>query len=706
MTSLPDWESFDFDATPVLLNRPLRPGARGIASLFGDDRWYLDDAVFEDHANGCSIGFMNCASNFRAAAKRYVWLLLNAANVEIGDADNGAVGPFAVVTVSKHARHLFVFLNYLDSRGVAALSEVDEADYEGFLEFLMEAVPSLSKREDEIAVVRSLWRCRRYMTYRDALPDSPPWAGDLTRDLVGARPPSPENLRHRIPEDVMQPLLLWAIRWVEQFSEDILSAWREYNRLVSRLGAHSNGRRPNDVESVARDYVADLARRGSSLPGQRRSNLPGAPLAIRWGYIRRVLDVEPASLRPGTPGRLVIERSGLPVEPCARLDAEIIGTLDGLPWRSERIAYDEVHQLVRLLSAASFIVTTYLSGMRPGEALGIRRGCVTHDEVTGLWLLRALEWKGVVDRNGCKVPEGQIREDPWVVVPVVERAVAVLETLADGDILFPPARPNSPGGGASRRRRGDPVMTTHRMTVAVRDFVAGVNDYCAAASRADSIPLSVSTIQPSQFRRTLAWHLYRRPNGLVAGAIQYGHLHAQMFVGYAGNYHSGFASVAVVEDLLARLERVAEAQASLDEGGRVSGPAASIYRNRVEQATADFGGKMISTTKQAEKLVKNPNLQVFSGDGMTCVFDPTTAMCGTQMSPVSRTLLPVLSDCKRNCRNIAHTDRDMEVIRARAFELERVLRDSLSPSIRHEREKAELERLHEIIANHDSTGTT
>jgi hypothetical protein len=33
--------------------------------------------------------------------------------------------------------------------------------------------------------------------------------------------------------------------------------------------------------------------------------------------------------------------------------------------------------------------------------------------------------------------------------------------------------------------------------------------------------------------RTLAWHIVRRPRGLIAGAIQYGHLHAQITLGYA-----------------------------------------------------------------------------------------------------------------------------------------------------------------------------
>ena len=40
-------------------------------------------------------------------------------------------------------------------------------------------------------------------------------------------------------------------------------------------------------------------------------------------------------------------------------------------------------------------------------------------------------------------------------------------------------------------------------------------------------------LKSSQFRRTLAWFIARRPGGSIAGAIQYRHLSIQMFEGYA-----------------------------------------------------------------------------------------------------------------------------------------------------------------------------
>ncbi|MDT5018692.1 MAG: hypothetical protein QOD39_4852 [Mycobacterium sp.] len=58
---------------------------------------------------------------------------------------------------------------------------------------------------------------------------------------------------------------------------------------------------------------------------------------------------------------------------------------------------------------------------------------------------------------------------------------------------------------------------------------------CTRTGRSDTIPIDADqpSIQPRQFRRTLAWFIARKPRGIVAAAIQYGHVKVQMTVGYA-----------------------------------------------------------------------------------------------------------------------------------------------------------------------------
>ncbi|MEU0677084.1 hypothetical protein ABZ330_30130 [Streptomyces sp. NPDC006172] len=67
-------------------------------------------------------------------------------------------------------------------------------------------------------------------------------------------------------------------------------------------------------------------------------------------------------------------------------------------------------------------------------------------------------------------------------------------------------------------------------------FAKWINTYCAAHTRPDAIPETdgrLPHLTLSQFRRTLAWFIARRPGGTIAGALQYRHQRIQMFEGYA-----------------------------------------------------------------------------------------------------------------------------------------------------------------------------
>jgi hypothetical protein len=105
----------------------------------------------------------------------------------------------------------------------------------------------------------------------------------------------------------------------------------------------------------------------------------------------------------------------------------------------------------------------------------------------------------------------------------------------------------------------------------IRRDIAGlidwVNNYCDTHHRAGASPpdLNGGAITGRRLR-TLAWHIARKPRGLVAAAIQYGHLRVQMTLGYAGTYASGFPDELAFEDMLARLDELANAHDRLAQG--------------------------------------------------------------------------------------------------------------------------------------------
>jgi hypothetical protein len=420
----------------------------------------------------------------------------------------------------------------------------------------------------------------------------------------------------------------------------------------------------------------------------------------------RLFDCGNGNFGVGTPRRAYVDASGLPLENGHRLEAPVSAVLDGRPWLSERIRYTEIAAHARRLSTACFVVVAYLSGMRPGEVLTTGRGCVSYNSGTQMWLLNGVTWKSAKDADGNKIPEGEERTEPWVVAEPVARAVAVLERLHDAPLLFPnqlddARRPLTTRGGRGR-------ITSH-INKDLAEFVTAINVYCAANGRDDAIPPDPAerNLSSSRFRRTLAWYICRRPRGLVAGAIQYGHLRTQMTLGYAGNYASGFRDLTAVEEFLLRLDELAEDAERLERGEHVTGPAADDYQRRVGAARDKFAGRVLQSSQQVRAITANPALQVFPGRGVTCVFDSRTAAC--ELPPASsgsarRT--PALDDCRPHCANIARTDRDIDELRVDVDRLTRVVVDPLAPPMRHRREENTLRELTAIVEVHDGSRPT
>ena len=89
---------------------------------------------------------------------------------------------------------------------------------------------------------------------------------------------------------------------------------------------------------------------------------------------------------------------------------------------------------------------------------------------------------------------------------------------------------------------------------------------------------------------------------------------------------------------------------------------------------------------------------------MHCVFKPETALCQTFRDENGIRQTPDLTDCRpKTCRNVAYTDNDIATLQRQARGLRALARDPLAPSIRHDRERVELERISAIILEHHRT---
>ncbi|MET7774137.1 hypothetical protein [Nocardia sp. NPDC005366] len=682
----------------MLADRDLVPDADPhTLSRFGHSVWRLDEAIFEQHSKASSLNFAAVPEPLRFAAKHYAWQQINTdSHVQLHRTTTSRP---AIKSIASNWSAFKIFLLWLHRHRITEFRQITPALLDRYLDHLIDTDLSLDRKHDCVIEVRRLWCYRDHLPEHMRLPTLPPWGGDSSRDLFDRVRPQRDNLTRRIAESTMTSLLGWALRFVEVFSTDILAAHAEYVFLHQRSPQQQLrtrgpvARRPKgQIEALMADYLQRLVDTGGSLPGKVGDD---GEVAVDWNHVGKVLA---CTVGPSIPaGRMLLE-SAVPVADAAYLDTAITAKFNGVTWRDRPIDYFEALPLARRLSTACLIVVAYLSGARAGEVLNLRRGCVEHDPVTGLWLMNGLYFKGAVDTEGHKLPAGAPRRDPWVVVEPVATAIAVLEQLHDQPVLFPkslePRRrlQNTKRAGAAR----DPQSVSKDLAT----FIDWVDNY-AEPHNLPAIPADPrGALNISRFRRTLAWFIRRRPRGLVAGAIQYGHVHTRLIQGYAGTYDSGFPDEYAFEDFLTRLEELAEDQRALDTGEHVSGPAAHAYQLRVDAASKQFAGHVLTSSRQARDLLGNPLLQIFHGDGMTCVLDPAKAACQLRGTAEDPLVTPDISDCRPRCQNIARTDRDITRIRSRRDELAVIVADPLAPPIRHQREQHELDRLDTILENH------
>jgi hypothetical protein len=162
--------------------------------------------------------------------------------------------------------------------------------------------------------------------------------------------------------------------------------------------------------------------------------------------------------------------------------------------------------MLRLLSAACFVTISYLSGLRAGEVLNLRRGCAGQDPLTRELLLYGRLGKGY-DR--LPVADGEaVPQRPWVVVTPVHAAIAVLEQIVGGELLFPASLARA----GSRRSAGEQARASHSVNVDLEDFITWVNQSFPGPDGGAAIPPDpAGHIYASRFRRTLAYFIVRRP---------------------------------------------------------------------------------------------------------------------------------------------------------------------------------------------------
>lgn len=656
----------------VLAGRPLRPGvALETTSRFADPVWELGPAVLQKHARDIRLDFSTVPTRYRVTAKELFHSMLS-----------GPLPPdeprLAISTVHAALARVARFLTWLDSCPLIgrstpfAIREITATELTAYQRHVRLTAASGMVRAQACASVRLLWRYRRSLG--DALTMDPAvldgWSVPVTH--------RGENATSRIPEDVLGPLIGWALRFVRDFGPDILAAvgaahdYRHPRRLNHRGDNRGVGDR---IQRVLDGYVAA----GVPLPGHEHGpNLTFLAWQARCRTSSLYHGDRPAAVEAAA--RIV------GVAPHSRLPVTIRGRLDGRPWLDGipvRHPLESVDALARILFIACYITIAYLSGMRDSEIKHLRRGCLhvhrTPEDTPYRWSVRSVAFKGEHDPRGAAAT--------WTVGEAAAKAVTVLEQLRPGtseeDLLFAafdatPARGRIDHG----YREAFGTETTNQQ---LQDFITWINRYCHAHGRNDTIPDIDGrpwALRTRQFRRTLAWFIARRPGGSIAGAIQYRHLSIHMFEGYAGTSDSGFRAEVEAEQALTRGEALLAMSTEHDHPG-LTGPAADNATWRLDTFAAAFAGSVITDPRRLERTLRRADPAVYPGKYVTCVFNPDTALCLGKCATKSR---PNLAACRPlDCANVALTRANHAALCGEMSHIEHELagRPALPPLLQH-----------------------
>ena len=350
----------------------------------------------------------------------------------------------------------------------------------------------------------------------------PFWIGQESTVLRRRRDPG--EGREPLTQNTIDPLIWWAVEFVERFSSDCLTALHWYHDNRARID-------PNCTTGHDPDAAVAWLR---SLPSHPRKE-DGRDLRD-MAYL--------TAISPGLPGRSIWKRldrlrkqGGIGLPPRRRRDPQTA------PGRRQRT--DQQPGLVAtgvaprgkfggprrasvfwtvLLGACAVVIGYLGAGPRPLELRTLTRGCLKVRHLEGgavRYLIEGRIRKGRRDEEDDQQSLDGV-EHVWPVLPQAARAVEVLESLPDpsrSDYLF-----TDPAG---RCLDGSPLNK------AIRTFIDFANDL-ARVHHLPTIAADPDGVSAGRLRRTIGPFIRNRPDGAFGLAVVYGHAGSLIGAHYGG----------------------------------------------------------------------------------------------------------------------------------------------------------------------------
>jgi hypothetical protein len=243
----------------------------------------------------------------------------------------------------------------------------------------------------------------------------------------------------------------------------------------------------------------------------------------------------------------------------------------------------------------------------------------------------------------------------------------------------------------------------HSVNRDLEDFVSWGNRTFRNSDGTPPIPPDPTKhLHGTRYRRTLAYFIVRRPRGLIAAALQFGHINTKVTLSYAGRADTSWLDDLAVERLEMVLEQNDDDAARLAGGEHVSGPSAEEYRARVARS-ARFAGRVVTSVRNVERLLNQVDPNIHHGEGMTCVWRRETAACrhAKLEAGLPASDGPDESECRSGCLNLAYTERNIEQQRTWLHRWTTTAADPLVPRPLRDRAAALGAQAQAIIERHN-----
>lgn len=616
---------------------------------FRDDAWNLGCMKESSNAVPVTLHFSRLPPDRKLTAKEMMVLRLNepSASSRRMKVQKG----YSASSCEAMLGHLRAAFSFMDANGIPTVPELKQDHLTIYHEELAERHTHSMSRASALQVFVWLWELRHDLTHGGLNFD--PWAGMSMTKVAGYERPE-FNATEPVPPIVMCGLLRMALAYVDHFAPDIIQAHRTYSDPPEPSVESGNASR------FAR-YVGDLKRADRGLPATVHIGVvkPCKALIGKRAGVSRGWLSKPEGIAALKDAWKVLEE-----EMACLGEPQYVPDGWSKPWR-DAMTIEDMKAETRNLTAAVYLVTAYLSGMRDSEVQDLRRGCVTMErDEQGVIVRYRIKGRTFKDK---KLPE----ERDWVVIEPVARAIKVQERLTAGfhartgdDHLFVRLYYDTK---SSAQLKG-------RMNATLRDLVAHWNDHLATgpaaplASTQDGAPRQLSldrvpdwngrpwNLTTSQLRRTLAWHIANQPFGEIACMIQYGHAGVQMTEGYCGSPEDGFRDEVARERHEARVgdltDMFEEASTGVEPAGPMAGELKAVFRE-VTAVMGQFPG-IRADDKRVRELLRNKAHQLRVGVLAHCFFVPGRARCLRHLE-VGERKEPVNGLCDPNCQNACWT---------------------------------------------------